>query len=350
MLGSTVLEVMIGLALVYLLLSLVCSTIQEAIAAWLNWRGKMLREAIERLLAGSRDLARALYEQPLLRALGREGRDPSYMPNRTFADALVGLLGHSAAGPAVRSAAERLTAFEAALSSGKVGHSQLPSELRATLVHALEAARDKLGVAGASAEAQLEQLKREIDAWFERTMQRATGWYRRKSQAWQFGIALVVVFLTNADSLMITEQLASDPAARAAAVQAAVELVNEPPPALTGAVVTSGAQPTSETVEAEKAWREARERAEVAVDELYATTARAKLQFGWPDARWRDANSEEAQLKPWQRWARKTLGLLVTVCAVALGAPFWFQMLEKLAGLRGAGKKVTPAPTDAKPS
>lgn len=349
MFGSTVLEVMIGLALVYLLLSLVCSTIQEAIAAWLNWRGKMLREAIERLLAGSRDLARALYQQPLLQALGREGRDPSYIPNRTFADALVGLLGHSANGPAARSAADRLTAFEAALSSGKVGHSQLPPELRAMLVHALEAARDKLGAAGASAEAQLEQLKREIDAWFERTMQRATGWYRRKSQAWQFGIALVVVFLTNADSLMITEQLASDPEARAAAVQAAVELVNEPPPALARAEVTSGAQPTNETADAEKAWREALERADAAVDELYATTARAKLQFGWPDARWRDAQSDEAQLKPWQRWGRKALGLLVTVCAVALGAPFWFQMLEKLAGLRGAGKKVTPAPTDAKP-
>jgi hypothetical protein len=148
---------------------------------------------------------------------------------------------------------------------------------------------------------------------------------------------------------MITEQLASDPEARAAAVQAAVELVNEPPPALSSAAATSGAQTTNETADAEKAWREARARADAAVDELYATTAQAKLQFGWPDARWRDAQSDEAQLKPWQRWGRKALGLLVTVCAVALGAPFWFQMLEKLAGLRGAGKKVTPAPTDAKP-
>lgn len=345
MFGSTVLEVMIGLALVYLLLSLVCSTIQEAIAAWLNWRGEMLREAVERLLAGSQDVARAMYEQPLLKALGRAGRDPSYIPNRTFADALVGLLARSASGPAVRSAAARLAAFEAALESGRVGQVQLPAELQATLVNALEAARDKLGAAGASAEAQLEQLKLELDAWFERTMQRATGWYRRKSQAWQFGIALVVVFLTNADSLMITEQLASDPEVRASVVQAAVELVNEPPPAL-----ANGAQPSSATADAEKAWREARERADAAVDELYATTARAKLQFGWPDARWSDAKSDEAQLEPWQRWARKTLGLLVTVCAVALGAPFWFQMLEKLVGMRGAGKKVAPAATDAKPS
>lgn len=342
MFGSTVLEVMIGLALVYLLLSLVCSTIQEALAAWLNWRGAMLRDAIGRLMAESQALVTQLYDHALIRALGREGRDPSYIPNRAFADAVMSLLSGPSTG--VRSAAERLAAFEACIKSGQAGAIALPQELRATLIHALESVRDKLGAAGASAEAQLEQLKLELDAWFERTMQRATGWYRRKTLSWQFAIALVVVALTNADTLMITEQLATDPSARAAAVQSAVELVRTPPPALAAAPAES-----SPTLGRQReSWLTARARVEDAVDQLYDTSARAKLQFGWPDARWSDASSSEAALERWQRWSRKALGLLVTVCAVALGAPFWFQVLEKLVKLRGAGAKATSAEPQAK--
>lgn len=346
MLGSVVLEVMIGLALVYLLLSLVCSTIQEAFAAWLNWRGKMLRDAIARLLADSAELTKALYEHSLVDALGKTGRDPSYIPNRTFTEALVGILCGGQASAGVRSAADRLAALESSLNSGKLGDLQLPPALRATLVNALEGARDKLGSAGATAEAQLEQLKNELDAWFERTMQRATGWYRRKSQGWQFVIAAIVVLVTNADTLMITEQLARDPQARAAAVQSAVELVKSPPVSLTA----SGADAPALTADEKQAWMKARADAEKAVGQLYETTSRAQLQFGWPDARWVDRSSAEAKLVRWQRWSRKLIGLLVTICAVALGAPFWFQMLEKLVGLRGAGRKAQaePEPTAAK--
>ena len=37
-------------------------------------------------------------------------------------------------------------------------------------------------------------------------------------------------------------------------------------------------------------------------------------------------------------WLYKTLGLLITAIAVSLGAPFWFEMLNKLVNLRMSGK------------
>lgn len=334
MLGSVVLEVMIGLALVYLLLSLVCSTIQEAVAAWLNWRGAMLRTAIGRLLSESKELVDAVYGHALIATLSGGERNPSYIPNRTFAETLLALLAPTPDARA-RSAQERLSALERSLESGKAGSMDLPEPLRQSLTTLLENARDKLSTQQANAAQVLEQLKQEIDAWFERTMNRATGWYRRKSQLSQFIIAALVVVLTNADTLMVTEQLASDPEARAAAVQSAVELVKSPPAAL---APTAGGAPAMSQNE-RQAWLKARESAEQAVGQLYETTSRAQLQFGWPDTRWRDSTSSEAQLADWQRWARKVIGLLVTICAVALGAPFWFQMLEKLVGLRGAGAR-----------
>jgi hypothetical protein len=375
MFGMVALEVLIGLVLVYLLLSLVCSTIQEAFAAWLNWRGDMLRSAIQRLLADDKALADKLYAHPLVDALKKDEREPSYIPNRTFAEALVGILSAVEGAPPVRSAEDRLRALERALESGTSASSKLPSTLQRALANLFEMAKDKLAVelkqgklaeGVADAAKTLDAFKHELDAWFERTMNRATGWYRRKSQLWQYVIATVVVAITNADTLMITEQLANDPEARAVAVQAAVDLVETPPQGVetkeaggaapTGAVPTgtapTGAVPTDEAA-AKQAYLEARKRADDAVERFEEVTSRAQLRVGWPDPRWQDANSEEAQLDRWQRWARKLLGLAITICAVALGAPFWFQMLEKLVKLRSSGARATsdaPAATERPPT
>jgi hypothetical protein len=43
------------------------------------------------------------------------------------------------------------------------------------------------------------------------------------------------------------------------------------------------------------------------------------------------------------------VGWLITGLAVALGAPFWFDLLNKLVNLRGSGPRPTPATqTDSK--
>ena len=52
MFGSTVLEVGIGMILVYLMVSLVCTAANEALASVLGWRAKNLKEGIRNLLDG----------------------------------------------------------------------------------------------------------------------------------------------------------------------------------------------------------------------------------------------------------------------------------------------------------
>jgi hypothetical protein len=39
----------------------------------------------------------------------------------------------------------------------------------------------------------------------------------------------------------------------------------------------------------------------------------------------------------------KVIGLAVSAFAVSLGAPFWFQILNKLNAIRGSGRKPAPA-------
>jgi hypothetical protein len=74
---------------------------------------------------------------------------------------------------------------------------------------------------------------------------------------------------------------------------------------------------------------------------LYYTLDSLKLPIGWPDT----AAPELSD--PWffSFFLRKLIGLAVTIFAVSQGAPFWFDLLNKLTNLRSGGKP--PAKTEA---
>lgn len=363
MFGSIVLEVLIGLALVYLLLSLVCSTIQEAVSAMRNWRGKMLREAIARLLGESIRDARAatagswtarIYAHPLVEALQRKTeRAPSYIPNATFAEALVDEIVSGDAKSVCLSASDRALVLMRVLSqrssvastpaaptnpATQVTHAQGPArlELPPNVAKALNLLMDRArrrvdAMAPDAAARTLEAFKQEVCDWYENTMNRATGWYRRLTQFWLFVIATIAVTATNVDTLMIAEQLAHDPKAREAATSAAIAIVEQEN-------ASSGAAKTQTPAEA--------------VKRLRAVADESQIQIGWPDpARERletkrksdpslAPTSVEAAEQDRLYWIRKFLGLAITICAVALGAPFWFQVLEKLVKLRSSGSRL----------
>jgi hypothetical protein len=128
MFGSAILDVIIGLMFVYLLLSLICSAINEYIASLLNKRGKMLVNGIQILLRDV-DLDRSIFDHPLMasnfphhgslvdrasriqkwppglrwlyrlitwafRSRVREARYPSYVSARAFATAFLEKAGY----------------------------------------------------------------------------------------------------------------------------------------------------------------------------------------------------------------------------------------------------------------
>src|SRR5947207_982265 len=102
MIGSSILEVAIGVIFVYLVLSLMCTAINEAIATRLNQRGENLFEGIKNLLndPAFTGLAHQLYNHGLVDGISQDAADegklnrrPSYMASTTFALALLDILG-----------------------------------------------------------------------------------------------------------------------------------------------------------------------------------------------------------------------------------------------------------------
>jgi hypothetical protein len=110
MFGSNALEIAVGIVFVYLLLSLLCTVINEGIANILEMRGKNLLEGIKNLLNDPQftSLAQHVYNHGLIGGVMQGATDfrqknrlPSYIAPINFALALMDILGSKGAGQVV---------------------------------------------------------------------------------------------------------------------------------------------------------------------------------------------------------------------------------------------------------
>jgi len=286
MFGSTILDVAIAIVFIYLLVSLVISAINEFIASLLKSRAKNLSKSIQALLQDPSQagwVAR-LYQHPLIQSLSPPNSKPSYIPSRTFALALLDLIA-----PASADGARTLADL-------KTGMANLPQPLQRTLTNLLDEAQHDV-----------ERLKTQIEIWFNNGMDRASGWYKRKTQWIQFFLGLSLVILLNIDSVHIGRTLfAVNSPLRASLVESAKSFVAQP---------GGTNRPMKDVVEA---------------------ISTASLPIGWSELPRRD------------QWLTMILGWLITAFAVSLGAPFWFDLLNKFINVRASGKAPEEEPKSPK--
>jgi hypothetical protein len=295
MLDSVVLDVALGLAFVYVILSVACTALNETIASIFSWRAKFLRQGIANLLEpgnldrGLEQTGRLL-EHPLLNALVRpvsprskRRRYPSYLPARTVVAALLDFDGTG-----------KKQDIEKAIAA-------IPSE----------DARRALTVLLERADGDVTKFTLDAERWFDDSMERVSGWYRRRVQKVLWALALALVISLNIDTLRIAQQLWSQDAVRAAVVARAEAVQAAPGTANLKQVATD-------------------------VNEL----EQLSIPIGWT-VEPRPDGTEEWVL----RILLKSVGLLLTAAALTLGAPFWFDVLSKIARLRSAG--APPPATDA---
>jgi hypothetical protein len=202
----TLLELLIGLALSYLLVAIVASYVVEFIASYLNLRAKGLERFIaqsfgEDVHIENTKWARAFYQHPIIQGLftptaltGSEGTSPSYIPPATFSTALLDLVRSQAT---VIADGQRLQLkdIQQILADGK-----LPDGLKSVLQAALSK--------GAY---EMKAVQQDIENWFDANMQRASGWYKRFTQLWLFVVALGLSAAFNLDSFYLASRLMQEP-------------------------------------------------------------------------------------------------------------------------------------------
>lgn len=319
--NASLIDVAIVVIGVYIGLSVLASWIQEQIAALTKLRGNQLYRGIVSLLANSATLADAVVKHPLINAAADKDKDqvnprPSYVEARNFSLALWQSVHETlgaGAGPAAANATglphELLAAIDARVSALK------DDDLKKTLTTLINAAGGEYG-----------KLLAATDAWFDSQMDRVAGWYKRTAQWWLVGIGAVIVLAGGVDTLQIAKQAYASPAITSAfanQIQAVVRneaktQAGQPTPA-PGATM-SDEQRRAQTMGVARA-----------VDDALANAPTINVF-------WSPMSTDD-----FTGFALKVLGLLITIVAVSLGAPFWFDLLKCIINVRMAGEKPDSA-------
>ena len=314
MFGSDILDVVVGLIFLFLLVSVMCSAIREGLEAFLKTRATHLEQGIRQLLhdPSASGLAKQLFEHPLVAglysgqyqapkfsdwwptALTRGRKLPAYIPSRNFALALMDM---AARGPGIDAGTAHPDAGALTFENVRANVASISSP---AVQRAMLAALD-------TAQGDLQKAQANLEAWYDSSMDRVSGWYKRSTQWILFVIGLLVAVAMNVNTLTIADYLHHNKATRdalAARAEAAAKDPNFPNGTFTDAK---------------------REIAE------------AKLPIGWDKT-----NSPVQWNWPFIADSRILLGSLVgwliTALAASLGAPFWFDILNKVMVIRSTVK------------
>ena len=317
MFGSEIIDVVIGLIFVYIVVSVICTAVREGIEAWLKTRAAYLEHGIRQLLhdkAGT-GLAADVFKHPLIFSLftsetykpgpnraeptlvQRGGGLPSYIPSKNFARALLDIAAH---GPMPGDDLAERNAPPISLASIRRNVSQIgnPSVQRIIL-----SAVD-------TAQGDLDKAQKTIEDWFDSGMDRVSGWYKRSTQKIILVIGTLIAVSMNIDSIAVVGELYKTDAARAAAVAAAGNAKEN----------MSLADATSEL-------------------------KKLKLPIGWEKWSWSFACPPN--FNAWlQTFFFPWIGWFITAIAASLGAPFWFDMLNKVMVIRSTVKPREKSPEE----
>lgn len=344
MLNSQILEVAIGVVFVFLIASLLATAVREMLEGLLKTRAIHLERGIRQLLndPDGTGATKAIFDHPQLYGLfdgvydpakltafrkrvflvgGRRqtqtlkngavqtsdakrlplfSKFPSYIPSRNFALALLDLIGagggdQRASGGALM---ETLRANAMALRPGKV--------------------RDAVLVALSEAGNDFDRARTSLEAWFDSGMDRVSGWYKRESQVLLLLIGLATAVVFNIDAVHVTRELASSNSVRQQLLLQATDVQ---------AKVAQHQAATGEVGLAD----EALVTAKTGLGDLLGWQKPGRWDFSWVGI---------------LNGLYILLGWVITGIAISLGAPFWFDMLNKIMVIRATVKPYEKSPTE----
>ncbi|MBW4632708.1 MAG: hypothetical protein KME30_12670 [Iphinoe sp. HA4291-MV1] len=386
-----ILDIALGLIFIYLILSLLASEIQELITTLLQWRAKHLKNSIELLVAGGSQteqsditkaefLVQELYKDPLINTLNQQAKEkvekefreltkkfdqkslgvkqsaPSYIPSETFAVTLLETLKIPELINHVNNPSEEFkTNLHMILASYKelktsinnpesesyqkiqriygnidqnfknFVNDELPDYVPDNLITSLSVLAQRSRIKIDDLREEMNQFKKEVETWFDRSMDRASGVYKRNAKGVAILIGVSVAILTNTDTFHLLRRLSQDSAIRSAITQSAIQQ---------GSFLNNSDNRKQ-------------------VEKLLGD---ASIPIGWQNisqqfeplntSRGNSVNS--LLLGIWVVF-KLICGWIVSGLAIAMGAPFWFDILNKVINVRNSGPKPVAYTKDQPP-
>ncbi|HEY8972662.1 MAG TPA: hypothetical protein VIN75_00490, partial [Burkholderiaceae bacterium] len=260
--------------------------------------------------------------------LGARRNLPSYIPTAHFATAFIDFVARGPAGPG--DAPDTAPPGALTIELLRRQAAQLPDHLARTVIAGIDYANGDIA-----------KVRQAVEQWFDGAMDRASGWYKRRTQALLFTIGLLTAVVLNVDALHILHRLTHDKTFRDVVVSRAAAAK---PPASAGAgdehAAMTLARAELDAVTMPIGWES-------------PTTPGAESQL-WPTQFCSASADDTGALSetctfgrnPVYAVVRMGLGWLVTALAVMLGAPFWFDVLNRIMVIRSTVKPHEKSPEE----
>lgn len=329
--GFPIIDLVVGMIFLYFLLSIICSSMVEIVQTFLQVRSKILGQWLLRIfdqpVPGTQNklLGEVLMDHCATIGLSKKGVAPNYMDAKNFSAALVEKLTYEPANP------NKVTTSIASLKASLEQSNLLSPEIKRTLLGFAAETEANYSLMATKTTNELEMFRSKLEHWYDSSTDRLAGALKRKySQPFTGVVVAIIVICMNADSISIARYLYKNPEVREEMVAQANTVVAQP----------SRFKDPIQTVSLNTATNPSAEELQAAKDSLLQeirtarATLKANLPLGW----------EHDQTKGGM-WFTKIIGLLVTMLAAFMGAPFWFDVLNKISNVRGTGPKPTSATT-----
>src|SRR5208283_5131396 len=79
-----------------------------------------------------------------------------------------------------------------------------------------------------SSDGDMDKARQALESWYDNSMERVSGWYKRQTQIWLLAIGFVLAMLLNLNAVRVIERLYSDDEFRSAIVADATRAVEDP--------------------------------------------------------------------------------------------------------------------------
>ncbi len=177
-------------------------------------------------------------------------------------------------------------------------------------------------------EAKLVEFQKGMAEWFDQSMVRASGNYKRNSKGISFCLGLVVAILGNVDTINMVDRLYKNQSLSSTLNQ----LANQVVASNSQSIATLNDPKTITIQDKNAAIQPIKENINVVIDQI------AAFPIGWNLPR-------DTNISP-LAWISRLAGWFISAIALSMGAPFWFELLNKFINVRNAGQRPKTGETD----
>ena len=202
------------------------------------------------------------------------------------------------------------------------GFEKLLNTLPESVKDSMAALSKKVREQGEELDQDIDKFQQEIEQWFNRSLDRASGVYKRNAK----GVALVIGFLvavvSNADTMHMVDRLSKDTVLRGTISNYAADTIENNP-------------------NGDKA----------ALDDLVKKVSvelnSVSLPLGWNSYNLQQQAETEFRLPPFQKrgdglqipFVKRVFGWAISGVGISMGSGFWFDLLCKVMNIKTMGKK-----------